>query len=142
MALFQGCAGKTSGREDVVETGSGGDGNGKTRDRSFPTTISRPLSLISVPAVQHPVEKRLVPVHTFSRPTVRPLLNCFSSHRLPSCSHPIPTFAHDFSHPASHSHNNIRAVTSYFNSIYHRFSRFLNIFVLYDHGCNYTILVL
>ena len=56
-------------------------GRGRERDgtgtesrvifRSFPTAISRPFpSLVSVPAVYHPVVRRLVAVPTVSRPTV------------------------------------------------------------------------
>ena len=74
----------------MVRTGTGRKGNGKPRDFSFPTAISRPFpSLVSVLAVYHPVVRRLVPVPTVSRPTVRPLPDCSPSHRLPSCSHPI-----------------------------------------------------
>ena len=86
----------------MVGTGTGRDGNGKPRDFSFPTTISRPFpALVSVPVVYHPVVRCLVLVPTVCRPTVRRLPDCFPPHRLPSCSHPIPTFAHNFSHPAS-----------------------------------------
>ena len=68
--------------------GKSRDGNGtgreqETRDFSFPTAISRPFrSLVSIAAVYHPVVWRLVSVPTVSRPTVRPLPNCFPSHRL------------------------------------------------------------
>ena len=87
----------------MVGTETRRDGNGEPRDFSFPTAISRPFpSLVSVPAVYHPAVRRLVPVPTVSRLTVCPLPGFFPFHRLPSCSHPIPIFAHNFSHPASH----------------------------------------
>ena len=106
----------------MVSTGTGRDGNGKPRDSSFPTAICRPFpSLVSVPAVYHPVVRRLVPVPTVSRPTVRPHPDCVPSHRLPRCSHPMPTFAHNFSHPASQ----YIFGGCYFRSVYHRFSLFL-----------------
>ena len=86
----------------MVGTGTGRDENGKQREFSLPTTISQPFqSLVSVPVVYHPVVRCLVLVPTVCRPTVRRLPDCFPPHRLPSCSHPIPTFAHNFSHPAS-----------------------------------------
>ena len=62
-----------------------------------------------------------VPVPTISRRTVCPLPDCFPSHGLPSCSNPTPTFAHNFSHPASQ----YIFGGCYFRSVYHRFSLFL-----------------
>ena len=117
----------------MVGTETRRDGNGEPRDFSFPTAISRPFpSLVSVPAVYHPAVRRLVPVPTVSRLTVCPLPGFFPFHRLPSCSHPIPIFAHNFSHPASP--NNIGAVISIPFT-----TRFL-VSSSDDHGCNYIML--
>ena len=57
----------------------------------FPPSVYRPdlRHLVSVPTVSRPA---VMCIPDFSRPAVRPV----------SCSHPLPTFAHYFSHPAAH----------------------------------------
>ena len=80
---------------------------------SFPTAISRPFpSLVSVPTVYHPAVRCPVSVPSVYRPTGCFLPDLFQSHCLTSCSHPIPTFAHKFYHPALHYWD------SYFQSVY------------------------
>ena len=61
----------------------------------FPTSVS-------VPAVHRPNLRLHVPVPAVSRPPVKVYSRRFPSRCPSSCSHPIPAFAHDFSHPARH----------------------------------------
>ena len=114
------------------KTWSGRERNGTgTGNRVIfvPNQISRPSpSLVSVPAVYHPVVRRLGLVPTVSCPTVRPLPDCFPSHRLPSCCfHPIPR-----SHTILLSRISVQHWGSYFHSIYHRFCRFHVIYMTMD----------
>ena len=95
--LSQGHARQSSGRESVVWTGTGRDRNGKPCGVSLPTTISRSFpSLVSVPTIYRPVERCLVPAPSVYHPAACSLPDCFPSHCLASCSHPIPTLAHTF----------------------------------------------
>ena len=72
-------------------------------DRDFPTATSRPLPDLGL--CSHRLPSRLTA--SCSRPDCFPsrrnvYCRLFSSRRPPSCPHPIPTFAHSFSHPATH----------------------------------------
>ena len=61
------------------------------------------------------------------------VLPLFPSHCLPNYSHPIPTLAYSFSHPASYYWG------SYSHSIHHRFSRFAIIRPWMDGLCNFCV---
>ncbi|CAN0583655.1 unnamed protein product [Laminaria digitata] len=77
--------------------------NGNPAGISFPTLISRPLPVVGFCSHRVPSRRKA----SCSRPDRFPSRRKVSSrllpsHRLPSCSHPIPTFARIFSHPATH----------------------------------------
>lgn len=97
----KGWEGKMWSERERGGTGTGRNGNRKPCDVSFPTANSRPFpSTVSVPTVYRPV-RRLGPVPIVYRRAACSLRDCFPSHSLASCSHPIPSFAHSVSHPAS-----------------------------------------
>ncbi|CAM9170280.1 unnamed protein product, partial [Laminaria digitata] len=84
-----------------------------------PTLISRPLSAVGFGSHRLPSRRKA----SCSRPDRFPSRRkgssrLFPSHRLPSCSHPIRTFARIFSHPATHLWSRCS------HPIYHRFFRF------------------
>ena len=88
----------------MVGSGPGRDGNRNLECISFPNATSRPLPDLSL--CFHRLPSRLTA--SCSRPDGFPSRRSvysrfFPSHRPPSCSHPIPTFAHNVSHPATHS---------------------------------------
>ena len=105
-------------------------GNGSGREReprsiSFPNATSRPLPDLGLCSNRLP--SRLTA--SCSRPDCFPsrrkvYSQLLSSRRPPSCSHPIPTFAHNFSHPATH------LSCGCFHPIYHGLNIFPSHFVL------------
>ena len=69
---------------------------------SLPTTTSRPLLDLNLsPTAYRPDLRHLVPVPTCFPSRRKAYSRLFPSRRPPSCSHAIPTFALNFSHPAT-----------------------------------------
>ena len=100
-------------------------GNGKPREISFRNGISRPFpSVVSVPTVYCPAVRCLVPVPSVDHPAFCSITDCFPSHSLASCSHPILT-SHTVS-PVSHldtgapTSNAFTAISILFPSYDHR----------------------
>lgn len=85
----------------MFPTGTTQDRNGKQCDISFPTTIPDRSCPFSFSAIPDTAKRSIVPIPGFYHPTSYYLLGGFQQHCFARYCHPMPTFAHTSSHPAS-----------------------------------------